>query len=291
MRFEFIRAERAYFPIVVLCRVLEVTRAGYYAFVSRGPSKRDREDAHLVVAVRAVHTKSKNRYGSPRVHRALRAKGVTVGRNRVARLMRAEGLVARRPRRFCRTTDSAHNLPIAENVLDRSFRADAPNRTWVTDITYVATGEGWLYVAPVIDLFSRRVVGLAMSESIDRQLVLDALGEALRSRRPESGLLHHSDRGSQYASHDYRKALLDAGIVMSMSRRGNCWDNAVAESFFATLKMELVYEMEFATREEAQQAIREYIEVFYNVERLHSSLDYQSPVMFELKAQLIGSAA
>jgi len=195
--------------------------------------------------------------------------------------MREQGLRARRKRRFRATTDSRHDLPVGPNVVARKFDVPAPNTTWVTDITYIWTGEGWLYLAAILDLFSRRIVGWSMSEQITRQLALDALTMALSRRQPTRGLIHHSDRGSQYASRDYRRLLAANGIVCSMSRRGNCWDNAVAESFFSTLKLELVYETEWATRGEARAAIFEYVEVFYNGQRRHSSLDYLSPVAFE----------
>ena len=204
-----------------------------------------------------------------------------MGRHRVARLMQQQGLHARKKRRFQTTTDSRHGLPVAANVLDRQFTVTAPDTAWVTDITYLWTREGWLYLAVILDLFSRRVVGWSMSESITRQLTLDALEAALGQRTPPPGLLHHSDRGSQYASGDYQ-ALLDAhGLVGSMSRRGNCWDNAVAESFFSTLKIELVYPADWATRAAARAAVFEYLEVFYNGQRRHSSLGYLSPVAFE----------
>jgi putative transposase len=206
-----------------------------------------------------------------------------VSRKRVARLMRELGLESIRKRRYKATTDSKHNLPVAENILDRKFEVNAPDVAWVTDITYVWTAEGWLYLAAILDLFSRRVVGLAMSERIDRALVLEAFRDAVGRRVPNAGLMHHSDRGSQYASGDYQKALDDLGVVCSMSRKGNCWDNAVAESFFGTLKTELIYTRRFATREEAREAIFDFIEVFYNRRRRHSTLGYLSPVDFELK--------
>ncbi len=291
MRFVFIRAEKASYPVTVMCRVLEVARSGYYAFEKREPSARARADSQLVVKIRAVHARGRRKYGSPRVHEKLTAQGERVGRHRVARLMKENAIQALRPRRFCRTTDSRHSLPVADNILDRCFEVAAPDSAWVTDITYVPTDEGWLYVAVVLDLFSRRVVGLAMSEWIDRRLVLDALGEAVRLRRPGSGLLHHSDRGSQYASIDYQDVLLAHGFRCSMSRRGNCWDNAVAESFFSTLKVELIYDEHFATRALAEAAIREYVERFYNVERLHSALGYVSPIEYELMAQVNRPAA
>jgi putative transposase len=291
VRYGFIHAEKAQYPVTVLCETLQVSRSGYYTF-SRGVApKRRRDDERLLAEIRRVHERTRRRYGSPRVHRELVAQGERVGRHRVARLMRKNGIVARRKRRFVRTTDSKHTLPVGPNVLDRRFQVSEPNQTWVTDITYVWTAVGWLYVAAILDLFSRRVVGLATSEHIDRQLVLAALDEALRTRRPARGLLHHSDRGSQYASADYRDALRDRGITCSMSRKGNCWDNAVAESFFSTLKVELVHHEHFPSRISATTAIREYVEQFYNVERRHSFLGYVSPMEFELMAQTVSLAA
>lgn len=239
------------------------------------------EDQRLAIKVAAIHRESRRRYGSPRVHEELRDQGVCTGRKRVARLMREQGLQARRKRRFRVTTDSRHDLPVGPNLVARKFEVSAPNTTWVTDITYIWTHEGWLYLAVILDLFSRRIVGWSMSEQITRQLALDALTMALSRRQSPRGLIHHSDRGSQYASHDYRRLLTANGIVCSMSRLGNCWDNAVAESFFSTLKLELVYETEWATRREARAAIFEYLEAFYNGRRRHSSLGYLSPVAFE----------
>jgi transposase InsO family protein len=283
MRFRFIDAEKAHYPIRLLCRCLAVSRSGYYAWRKRAPSARAQEDARLRVEIAASHSASRRTYGSPRILRDLREDGHSVSRKRVARLMRELGIEGRRKRRFRATTDSRHRFPVASNVLMRDFDVDAPNTAWVTDITYLATLEGWLYLAVILDLFSRRVVGYAMSEQIDRALVLEALGKALKQRPGACDLIHHSDRGSQYASHDYRDALDQAGITCSMSRRGDCWDNAVAESFFATLKMELLYELPLQTRSATRTAVVDYIETFYNVRRRHSSLDYQSPVEFELK--------
>lgn len=283
MKFAFIAVEKASFPVDALCKVLEVSRSGYYAWEQRVPSARALEDGQLRVHISAIHERSRGLYGAPRVHAELRASGFRVSRKRVARLMSELGLQSRRKRRFKATTDSKHTLPVAENVLDRKFEVDAPNVAWVTDITYVWTSEGWLYLAAILDLFSRRVVGFAMSERIDRQLALDALTAAIGRRLPNVGLVHHSDRGSQYASGDYQDALSAAGVVCSMSRKGNCWDNAVAESFFATLKTELVYLRRFATKTEAREAIFEFIESFYNRERRHSTLGYLSPVEFERK--------
>jgi transposase InsO family protein len=283
VRFRFVEAEKASYPIRLLCRCLAVSRSGYYAWRKRPVSVRAGQDARLGVEIAASHAESRRTYGSPRVLRDLRENGHRVSRKRVARLMRERGLVGRRKRRFRATTDSRHPFPVAPNMLMREFRVEAPNTAWVTDITYVATREGWLYLAVILDLFSRRVVGFAMSDRITRALVLEALRCALAQRPGVRDLIHHSDRGSQYASHDYRRALDRAGITCSMSRRGDCWDNAVAESFFGTLKVELLYELPLLTRALAERVIAEYIQDFYNVRRRHSSLDYQSPLAFELK--------
>ena len=281
MRFAFIAVEKASFPVRVLCRVLEVSRAGFYAWQARGPSAHAQADKRLGLEIAAIHAESRQRYGSPRVHAELRDRGHGTSRKRVARLMRHRGLAGRRRRRFRATTDSRHAFPVAPNVLARQFAQKAPDRAWVTDITYIPTGEGWLYLAVILDLCSRFVVGWAMSERITRELTLDALDMALVRRRPLHGLVHHSDRGSQYASGDYQNVLVAEGIVCSMSRRGNCWDNAVAESFFATVKVELVYDATWQTRADARAALFEYIEIFYNGQRRHSSLGYLSPRDFE----------
>jgi len=291
VRFRFIEAEKAYYPIRLLCRCLAVSRSGYYAWRRRAPSARVKQDARLRVEVAASHSASRRTYGSPRILRDLREDGHRVSRKRVARLMRELGLEGRRRRRFRATTDSRHPFPVAPNVLMRDFVVDAPDTVWLTDITYLATLEGWLYLAVILDLFSRRVVGYAMSERIDRALVLEALGQALAQRPGARDLLHHSDRGSQYASYDYREALDEAGITCSMSRRGDCWDNAVAESFFSTLKAELVHRMDYASRSQARASVFEYIEVFYNPRRRHSALGYVSPVHHELTAARKGLAA
>jgi transposase InsO family protein len=288
MRFAFIRVEKANYPVRALCRVLEVSRSGYYAFEAHQPSAREVSDRNLVVAIKEVHDRHRQVYGSPRIHRDLReTAGHRVGRKRIARLMREEGIVGRSRRRFCRTTDSNHDLAIAENILDRQFEVARPNEAWVTDITYIRTYEGWLYLAAILDLFSRRVVGYAMSSLIDGDLVLAALASARSHRRPPRGLLHHSDRGSQYASHAYQEALEEIGITCSMSRRGNCWDNAVAESFFGTLKSETTDQYE--TRAMAVASITDYIDNFYNPTRRHSSLDYLSPIEYELRYEVARS--
>ena len=265
-----------------MCRVLEVSPSGYYAWKKRGPSERTQEDDKLVEKIEAIHHKSRGSYGSPRIHAELHAQGMAVGRNRVARLMRENGICGAMGRKFTKTTDSNHDFPIAPNLLARQFEAPEPDSTWVADISYVWTAEGWLYLAVIIDLFSRRVVGWSMDATMAQQLVLNALRMALGHRRPSSsGLIFHSDRGSQYAAKNYRAALDEAGIACSMSRRGDCWDNAVAESFFATLKKELVHRRLFVSRADAKTAIAEYIEVFYNRIRRHSTLGYLSPVDFE----------
>lgn len=291
MRFRFIEAEKANFPVSLMCRMLRVSRAGYYAWRVRKPSARARSDEKLTVAVKAAHRTSRGTYGSPRVHRELSAQGLTVGRHRVARLMRICALAGKRRRRFRITTQSNHAHPIAQNSLERRFEVERPNEAWVSDITYVWTLEGWLYLATIIDLYSRRVVGWSMSKRIDQALTLTALSMALNTRTLGAELMHHSDRGSQYAAGTYRKMLDTHGITCSMSRKGNCWDNAVAESFFATLKVELVYESIFRTRAQAKAAIFEYIEAFYNRVRRHSYLGYVSPDEFENNHESLPVAA
>jgi transposase InsO family protein len=283
VKFAFIDAEKAQWPISVMCKLLEVSRSGYHAWLKRPPSQRALEDKALSEAIAKVHAESAKRYGSPRVHRALHAQGVRAGKHRVARLMREEGLFGKRRRRFRVTTDSEHTKPIASNLIARDFTTDAPDKVWVTDITYIPTLEGWLYLAAIIDLFSRRIVGWSMSDRLTTSFALDALSMAILARGPASGLVHHSDRGCQYASDEYQRVLAQHGIVCSMSRKGDCWDNAVAESFFATFKTELVHDAHWKTRDEARAAVFHYLEVFYNRRRLHSTIGYVSPVDFELK--------
>ena len=281
MKFAFIQAEKACFPVGFMCEGLGVSRSGYYAWQQREPSKREREDTELAQRIEEIHQGSRGTYGSPRIEAVLKGQGRRISRKRVMRLMRQSGLSARRRRRFRKTTDSKHDLPIAENVMARNFEVPAANTAWAGDITYIWTREGWLYLAVLLDLFSRRIVGWSMRENLERQLCLDALSMALKNRQPGPGLLHHTDRGSQYASNDYREVLKANGVVCSMSGKGDCWDNAVAESFFATLKAELVENADFATRREAMGAIFEFIEVFYNRQRLHSHLGYRSPADYE----------
>jgi putative transposase len=244
-----------------------------------------RADERLGVEIAAIHAESRQRYGSPRIHAELLDRGCRTGRKRVARLMRVRGLAGRRRRRFRVTTQSRHPFPVAPNVLARQFARAAPDQAWVTDITYIPTGEGWLYLAVILDLCSRFAVGWALSERITDALTLGALDMALARRRPLSGLLHHSDRGSQYASGGYQRVLAQHGIVCSMSRRGNCWDNAVAESFFATLKIELVHDAAWTTRAAARRDLFEYLEPFYNGRRRHSALGYLSPRAFEQRRE------
>ena len=282
MRYGFIRAEKAHYPVRMLCRVLLVSRGGYYSWEKRSDSRRAREDKALVLKLKVLYKAKRETYGSPRLHLELQEQGFKVGRNRIARLMRENGLVATRPKRFRKTTDSSHSQPVAENVLKGKFDVPGPDRAWVTDITYIWTWEGWLYLAVIIDLFSRRVVGWSMAEHMRLKLVLNALQMAIGERLTDGDVLvHHSDRGSQYASGIYRDTLAQHGIVCSMSRKGNCWDNAVAESFFATLKKELVDRDSWPTRRAAKVAIHEYITMFYNSERRHSYLGFMSPMEFE----------
>jgi transposase InsO family protein len=282
VKYAFIFGERVAFPVAVLCRLLAVSPSGYYAERKRPTSLHTCRDAELSKRVVAVHVANKRRYGSPRVHAELKATGQSVGRKRVARLMRENALVARVRRRFRTTTDSNHSFPIAPNLLERNFTARGPNQAWVTDITFIWTQQGWLYLAVILDLFSRRVVGWATSRNVDRHLALVALDMALAQRRPTAGLVHHSDRGSTYASGDYRKALEIRRIECSMSRRGDCWDNAVAESFFSSLKREMEDIDTFESRAGATLSIGEYIDGFYNIQRRHSAINYTSPIEFEL---------
>ncbi len=284
MRFGFIQTEKATYPVRVLCRTLQVSASGFYAWCQRDRSNRAKKDAALRVQILAAHAASNKTYGSPRIHEELTTAGEKLGRKRVARLMQDEGIEGQRKRRFRVTTDSRHSHPVAANKLNRDFTVSAPNKVWVSDITYIWTREGWMYLAAILDLFSRRVVGWSIEPYVDRTLALDALGMALRTRRPEPGLLHHSDRGVQYASGDYQKLLAEHGIDCSMSRKGDCWDNAVAESFFSTLKAELVHRTDYITRSQARASVFEYIEAFYNPRRRHSALGYVSPVLYEAAA-------
>jgi putative transposase len=264
-----------------MCAALEVSASGYYAWAARPDSPTEQWRQELVGTIGEVHAEVKQRYGSPRMTAELNARGHDCSENTVAKLMREHGIRAKAPRRFVRTTDSNHGLPVAENLLGRDFNPPGPNRSWSADITYVPTREGWLYLAVVEDLFSRMVVGWSMAETMESRLVVDALGMAITRRRPGAGLLAHSDRGSQYASDHYQRVLAAEGIACSMSEVGQCWDNAPVESFFGSLKRELAPDEMFATRDQARAAIFEYLEVFYNRVRRHSSLGFLSPVDFE----------
>ena len=284
MTFQFMRDHREHFPVRLMCRVLETSPSGFYDWLRRPESQRAAEDRALIEKIQAVHNESRRTYGSPRVHASLKAAGYRIGRKRVARLMRENDIRAKAKRKFKVTTDSRHDHPVAPNLLDRQFTVAAPNTVWLADISYIWTREGWLYLAVVLDLFSRQVVGWAMDEQMPQELTLAALDMALQRRRPLPGLMHHSDRGSQYAAGAYQKRLAEHGIVCSMSRKGNCWDNAPMESFFHTLKTELVHHRDYLTRDEARRDIFEYIEVFYNRQRRHSTLGYLSPAQFEVTA-------
>ena len=281
MRFCFIRDHQAHWPIAVLCRVLEVSRSGYYIWRRRPESPASQANRSLSREIAEIHRDSRGSYGSPRVYRELKRRGGTVGRHRVARLMRRDGLQAKSRRRFKATTDSRHTHPVAPDLLRREFSPEGPNRVWASDITYIWTLEGWLYLAVIMDLYSRGIVGWSMAERLTSPLVRDALQMALQQRRPPAGLLHHSDRGSQYAAGDYQELLTKNGIVCSMSRKGNCWDNAPVESFFSTLKREWVFHQRYRSRAEARQSIFDYIERFYNRQRIHTSIGNQPPMEFE----------
>jgi transposase InsO family protein len=291
MKFFFIAAKASDYPVAWMCRRLEVSCSGFYRWSKAEESPRAHRDKQLGTMIRALHAATDGTYGSPRITRELKADGEAVGRKRVARVMRENGLSGQAPRRFRRTTDSKHDHPIAENIVARDFNPEAPNCVWAADITYVRTWAGWLYLAVVIDLFSRRVIGWAIADHMRTELVLDALKMAFDARRPGEGLVHHSDRGSQYASQAYRDALREEGSICSMSRKGDCWDNAVVESFFGTLKQELIHRYSWPTKQSAIEAIGEYIERFYNTRRRHSSLGYVSPLEYEMVSALRALAA
>jgi putative transposase len=282
MSYQFMAEHRAEFEVMVMCRVLGVSRSGYYAWCNRPVSPRKMANDILLEQIKQSHQQSRQTYGSPRIHAELIQQGIRCGHNRVARLMHRHGLTATQKRLFkVKTTDSHHDQPVAPNLLAQEFEAQQPDQKWLADITYIPTAEGWLYLAVVLDLYSRRVVGWAMSDSLERQIVIQALQMALLARQPPPGLLHHSDRGSQYASDDYQALLTQHQLRCSMSRAGNCYDNAPMESFFGTLKTELIHHRHYATRAEARTDIFEFIEAFYNRFRRHSALGYQSPINYE----------
>jgi putative transposase len=284
LKFACIELHVLEFEVRLMCRVLSVSSSGFYAWRKRGPSSRSILDQRLALRIRAVHAEVKQRYGAVKVYKELKGSGVPCGKNRVAKLMRREGLRSRRTPAFRITTDSRHTHPIAENHLQRRFDVrlhPAINRSWAADMTYVPTREGWLYLAVVLDLASRRIVGWSIDKILDRPMTQRALEMALRNRRPRPGGLHHSDRGGQYASHEYQRLLTEHGMKVSMSRAGDCWDNAVVESFFRTLKAELVNGSKWHTRREASVALVQFIEVWYNRRRRHQALGYQTPAQFE----------
>jgi putative transposase len=279
--FAFIEQYKDTWPVTVMCQALNVSPQGFYSWRSRPASDQQQRRDAMLVQIHAVHAEVKERYGSPRIAKELQAKGLGCCVNTVAKLMHDNDIRAKTARKFCHTTDSNHDLAVADNVLDRHFEATAPNEKWTADITYIRTGEGWLYLAVVEDLYSRMVVGWSMADRMTSRLVVDALDMAVRRRLPAEGLLAHSDRGSQYASDHYQRLLAKHDIACSMSRVAQCWDNAPMESFFATLKKELIHHEDYQSRAEARTSIVEYIELFYNAKRRHSSLGYVSPAEYE----------
>jgi putative transposase len=282
MKFRLIADQRETFPVRVLCDVMGVSAAGYYAWRGRRESPRKAANRTLLTEIRRLHLAHRGRYGAPRIHAALRGLGQTASRGRVERLMRHHGIRAIRARRFraC-TTDSRHDLPIVPNRLAQNFTAGQPNQVWLADITYVPTGEGWLYLAVVLDLFTRKIAGWAMRDHMRAELTIAALTMAIQRQKPPPGLIHHSDRGSQYAAADYRKLLAAARMTQSMSRKGNCWDNAPMESCFGTIKTELVHQACYPTRDAARHDLFVYVEGYYNRQRLHSALGYITPEQAE----------
>jgi len=288
VRFAVVERLRFRYPVTLICRVLEVSPSGYYAWRTRPESARSRADRRLRKEIRSIFDESRETYGSPRIHGELRDRGIRCGRKRVARLMKDQQLEPKKARRFRVTTISAPAHEKAPNILNRQFEVDEPDTAWVGDITYLWTPEGWLYLAVLLDLYSRRVIGWALSTEMTQDLVLAALNRAIFERNPEAGLLHHSDRGSQYTSNDYRQRLMDRKLIASMSRKGDCWDNAVAESFFATLKIELGDS--FSSFDTAQIALIDYIEIFYNRQRRHTSLGGLTPVQAEAQFELEAAA-
>jgi len=283
VKYAWMKSQEGTFPVKAMCRVLKVRRSGYYAWKRPKSGQRQARSLCLDDAIRRIFEAHKGRYGSPRVAKDLKDEGWCVGRPRVAKRMRSLGLRARAARKFKATTQSKHNLPVAPNRLEQDFTASAPNQKWVSDITYLWTSEGWLYLAVVMDLYSRTVVGWSLSERMTRELVMQALTMAVWRRKPAAGLIVHSDRGSQYASHDYQRLLEQHGFLCSMSRKGDCYDNAAMESFFHSLKVEQIQGSRYATREQAKADVFEYIETYYNRKRRHSMLNYLSPCDFEAR--------
>jgi transposase InsO family protein len=283
MKYKFIKEYSEKFPVSRICHILKISKSGYYAWVKNPKSQRDKDNDLLVEKIKDYHQQSREKYGSPRIYQDLKENNIQCGLNRVARLMKINNIQAKLKKRFKITTDSNHKEPIADNVLDRNFSAKEKNKKWVSDITYINTAEGWLYLCIVMDLYSRSIVGWSMDNNMRTKLVMDAFMMAYKKRKPLGKIIFHSDRGVQYASNEFTEMLKSKNCIASMSRKGNCWDNACAESFFHTLKTEEVNFQYYKTREEAKRNIFEYIEVFYNRKRRHSTLDYMSPKNFELK--------
>jgi len=283
MKYWFMDQHSSSHGVQKMCRVLGVSRSGYYGWKKKPEGKRKKENEKILIKINESYNKNEGRYGSPRITEDLRADGDMYGENRIARIMKENGIMAKTARKFKATTNSRHNLPVAENLLKQDFTSEKPNTIWVSDITYIWTLEGWLYLVVILDVFSRQVVGWAMSKRLTANFVVRALHQAVGRRKPETGCILHSDQGVQYACTDFLNVLKQYGFIQSMSRRGNCYDNALAESFFKTLKTEQVYHCRYVTREEARQSIFEYVEMYYNRQRRHSALGYRSPVAFELE--------
>ena len=284
MKYWFVSQHCSTHGVKKMCRNIGASRSGYYQWKKQPQSRRQKENEKILIEIKESHKNSRRAYGSPRIVEDLKAKGMKCSENRVARLMKIHGIVGKAKKKLKTTTNSNHALPVAENLLNQNFTAEKPNTVWLSDITYVPTLEGWLYLVVILDLFSRQILGWAMSDRLTSGFVVKALYQAIGRRHPGSGCIFHSDRGIQYASTDCRDVLMAYGFIQSMSRKGNCYDNAVAESFFHTLKTELVYDYRYETRAEARQSIFEYIEMFYNRKRRHSALGYRSPISFELEA-------
>ena len=284
MKYRFISANREIFRVGRMCNVLSVSRSSYYAWLKRPESSRKKENRKFAAKIKVIHGQYRKVYGSPRIHKELKDQGVPCGQNRVARVMKQEGIRAIVPRKFKATTDSKHNLPVAPNLLKQDFDVKEPNKVWLADITYIFTAEGWLYLASIMDLGSRRIKGWSMNNRINKELTLDALKMAICNNPETKGIIHHSDRGSQYASREYQKLLKDNALICSMSRKGNCWDNAPMESFFHTIKTEWVYGFKYKTRQEAKVSLFDYIEIFYNRQRRHSGIQYMTPCQYEIYA-------
>jgi transposase InsO family protein len=280
MKFQFIESHKKTHAVQTLCQMFQVTPSGYYQWKGRGKSNREKENDFLLEKIKETYEKNRCVYGSPRITQALHREAIICSQPRVARLMRANGIVAKTQRKFKATTNSNHTLPVAADLVGQAFGVDGPNKLWVGDITYIDTDEGWLYLSKVMDAYNREIIGWAVNKRMTKDLVIKAMDRAIRKRRPTESPIFHSDRGSQYASYAFRRLLVNNHIRQSMSGKGNCYDNAMAESFFKTLKTELIYQNKYQTRQEAKQDIFEYIEVFYNRQRLHSALGYKTPIEY-----------